>query len=230
MTTLRVASYNTRDFLDDRAAAARLVRAIAPDVLCLQEVPRRLCAARRVASFARACGMSWAGHHRGSGGTTIFTSSRVELRESRHFRLRVALAQRTRGFAVARIAVPGREPVAVVSVHLSLRAPERRTHAEVILAAIGPTETILCGDLNEQSDGAAWQLFAAGLRMIGPVEPTYPARAPRRLLDVIFASPGIEALPHTDLPLDAEDVLAASDHRPVWADIRLDPLPAVRPG
>ena len=42
MTTLRVATYNTRDFLDDHRLAARIVRAVAPDILCLQEVPRRL--------------------------------------------------------------------------------------------------------------------------------------------------------------------------------------------
>ena len=42
MPAVRVASYNTRDFLDDHHLAARVVRAVDPDVLCLQEVPRRL--------------------------------------------------------------------------------------------------------------------------------------------------------------------------------------------
>ena len=35
MTALRVASYNVRYFRDDKAAAARVVRAIGPDVLWL---------------------------------------------------------------------------------------------------------------------------------------------------------------------------------------------------
>ena len=39
-SSLRVASYNVRDLKDDVDAAARVVRAIDPDVLCLQEVPR----------------------------------------------------------------------------------------------------------------------------------------------------------------------------------------------
>jgi len=57
---VRVASYNTRDFLDDRDAAASVVRAIDPDVLCLQEVPRRLGAAWRVSRFAgRAAWRGW---------------------------------------------------------------------------------------------------------------------------------------------------------------------------
>ncbi|GAA1790771.1 MAG: endonuclease/exonuclease/phosphatase family protein [Actinobacteria bacterium] len=226
MSTLRVATYNTRDFLDDRRAAARVIRAIDPDVLCLQEVPRRLFAARRVAAFARLCDMTWAGHHRGSGGTTIFTSSRVEVVESRHFRLRVALAQRTRGFAVTRVALPGREPLVVASVHLSLKAQERTRHMQQILAAVGTRETIVCGDLNEQSDGAAWKLLATPLRLISPGAPTFPAKAPRRLLDVIFAAPSVTALPHNDIRLDPDDVVAASDHRPVWVDIRTDPDPA----
>ena len=225
MPTLRVASYNTRDFLDDRAAAARVVRAIAPDVLCLQEVPRRLFAGIRVRRFARECGMQWADHHRGSGGTAIFTSLRVEVGESRHFRLRVRLAQRRRGFALARVVVAGAAPVAVASVHLSLRADERLAHARIILGAVGDTPAILCGDLNEEASGAAWQLVASGMRMVGPTAPTYPARAPRRLLDVIFVSPGLAALPHREAPVHPDDILAASDHRPVWADIRLDPAP-----
>lgn len=222
MAHLRIASYNTRDFLDDRAAAARIIRALAPDVLCLQEVPRRLLAPQRVAAFAAECGLTWSGHHRGSGGTTIFTSLRVKVVESRHFRLRVALAQRTRGFAVARVAIPGREPIAVASVHLSLKAPERARHAQQILRAVGVTDAIICGDLNEQSDGAAWKLIATPLRLISPTSPTFPSRAPRRLLDVIFASPGITALAHPEIGLDAEDLIAASDHRPVWVDIRTD--------
>ena len=63
------------------------------------------------------------------GGTTIFTSLRVDVRESRHHRLRVATLQRTRGYAVARVAPPGHEPLVVASVHLSLDAAERERRA-----------------------------------------------------------------------------------------------------
>ena len=61
MTGMRVASYNLKDFTLDRHAAARVVRAIDPDVLCLQEVPRRLFGAWRVSAFAAECGMYWSG-------------------------------------------------------------------------------------------------------------------------------------------------------------------------
>ena len=58
-STIRVATYHLRDFLDDPAAAARVIRAIDPDVLCLQEVPRRLLGTWRVANFAQVCRMYW---------------------------------------------------------------------------------------------------------------------------------------------------------------------------
>lgn len=230
MTTIRIASYNTRDFLDDPYAAARVVRAIDPDVLCLQEVPRRLFSTRRVANFARWCGMSWSGRHRGSGGTTIFTSARVQVVETQHHRLRVARLQRTRGFALARLAAPGCEPIAVASVHLSLNAHERAAHARVILAAVNVSgEVVLAGDLNEGDSGEAWQAFAGVMRLVSPTTPTFPAHRPRTLLDVIFASSGLNAAPHADVDIAEADLIAGSDHRPTWVDLELTASPPTAP-
>jgi endonuclease/exonuclease/phosphatase family metal-dependent hydrolase len=221
---LRVASYNTRDFLDDSRLAARVVRAVDPDVLCLQEVPRRLLGGRRVARFAAACGMAWPGRHRGSGGTTVFTSPRVQVLGCEHLRLPVRWPDRTRGFAVVRVAVPGGGELTAVSVHLSLKAPERVQHTERILEAIadrGPL--VLAGDLNEDHTGGAWQLLDVPdrLRLVSPDRPTYPARSPRRRLDVVFASPELRVLPHREVLLPDAVYAAASDHRPTWVDLEL---------
>lgn len=222
MTTVRVASYNLRDFKDDPGAAARVIRAIDPDVLCLQEVPRRLFSTFRVASFAARCGMYWSGRHRGSGGTTIFTSLRVQVSESRHHRLRVARLQRTRGYAVMRLAAPGCQPLVVASVHLSLDETERQRHAAQVLQSIsGGGPVVLAGDLNEGEQGQAWQLIASSMRLISPAAPTYPARNPRSLLDVVFGSPDVVVGPHQELGLPVDDLVAASDHRPVWVDVQL---------
>lgn len=222
MSRLRIASYNTRDFLDDRAAAARLIRAIDPDVLCLQEVPRRLFGATRVSVFASQCGMYWSGEHRGSGGTTVFTSLRVQVRGADHYRLRVPFPDRTRGYAVASVELPGHAPVTVASVHLSLKPTERETHAQSIMRQVGgwSAPMVIAGDLNEDETGAAWRVIAAGLDLVSPREPTFPAAHPHRLLDVIFASPHLEVTPHRAVDLAADDLLAASDHRPVWVDVR----------
>jgi len=222
MTVIRVVSYNLKDFTLDRHAAARVVRALDPDVLCLQEVPRRLFASSRVSAFAAECGMFWSGHHRGSGGTTILTSLRVQVAESRHVRLRVRALQRTRGYAVARVALPGHRPLVVASVHLSLDPAERERHAGLILQGVsGSDPVVLSGDLNEGETGGAWRRFAAPLRLVSPAVPTFPARAPRRVLDVVFASPELVVGPHQAVPLPEADLVAASDHRPVWVDVDL---------
>lgn len=223
-TRLRVASYNTRDLRDDRLAAARVVRRIGPDILCLQEAPRRLLGACQVRRFAAECGLSWSGSHRGSGGTTILTGPRVRVGGAWHRRLSVALHRRTRGYALAHLDAAGGGVLVVASVHLSLDAGERRAHTTQILrevrAAAGDRAGIvLAGDLNEVESGSAWRLIDARLRLVSPAAPTFPARRPRTLLDVIFASPELRVLPHAAVDLDERDVVAASDHRPVWADI-----------
>ncbi|WP_345205334.1 endonuclease/exonuclease/phosphatase family protein [Fodinibacter luteus] len=223
---MRVATYNTRDFLDDHRLAARIVRAIDPDVLCLQEVPRRFLGGWRVARFAASCGMRWPGRHRGSGGTTVFTSPRVRVLASHHARLPVRWPDRTRGYAVARIAVPGGAELTVVSVHLSLKPHERVSHTERILQALadrGPL--VLAGDLNEGDSGAAWRLIDVPdrMRLVSPDVPTYPARAPRRRLDVVFASPSLRVLPHREVLLPDAVWARASDHRATWVDLDVGP-------
>ncbi len=221
--TLRVASYNTRDLLDDAAAAARVVRALDPDVLCLQEVPRRLLAARRVGRFADACGLRWAGGHRGSGGVTIFTSPRVEVRWSAHHRLPVRLGVRRRGYAVTSLALPGRLPLTVVSLHLSLVAAQRIQHVGQLLAEVGadrePTRTLVAGDLNEEHGSAAYELLARHLVPVGDGALTFPTSNPDKALDVVFASPDLVVHRGSPVVLDEADVRAATDHRPVWVEV-----------
>ncbi len=220
----RVATYNTRDFLDDHRLAARVVRALDPDVLCLQEVPRRLLAPWRLRRFAQACGMRRSGSQRGSGGTTILTAERVEVVASSHHRLPVRWPDRTRGWARARIRLAGGHEVTAVSVHLGLRAQERVRHVRTVLAALdGAAPLLLAGDLNEESDGPAFRLVEATgrLAVAGPPGPTFPARAPRRQLDVVFVSPGLRVLPPREVALPDEVWARASDHRPAWVDLEV---------
>jgi endonuclease/exonuclease/phosphatase family metal-dependent hydrolase len=149
---------------------------------------------------------------------------RVQVSESRHHRLRVAALQRTRGYAVIRVAPAGHQPLVVSSVHLSLDAEERERHAGQILETVaGGGPVLLAGDLNEGETGRAWQLFAAPLRLVSPTVATYPASSPRKVLDVIFASPDLAVLPHREVALETADLVAASDHRPTWVDVDLDP-------
>ncbi|QOK24076.1 endonuclease/exonuclease/phosphatase family protein [Janibacter indicus] len=224
--SLRVASYNVRALQDDVAALARTVRAIDPDVLCLQEVPWIGPVDHRIADFARRCGLVWSGRDQRAGQTSVLTHLRTNVVSVTHHRLPYRTRRDRRGFAVTRVAPFGRTAVSVASVHLGLDGDERLEHAREIMAhlAAQPGPALLAGDLNEQDDGAAWQLFGGAMRPVSPLEPTFPSGRPEHVLDVVFATPDVRVLPHRDVPWVAEDLTAGTDHRPVWVDVETAPL------
>jgi endonuclease/exonuclease/phosphatase family metal-dependent hydrolase len=231
---LRVLTYNLRDLKDDVAALVRVVRAVAPDVACLQEVPRHPFAGHRVGALADACGLLWSGGGVRSGGTAVLTSLRVDQRSAYAARLPVSgRLARSRGFASAVVAVPGGPAVTVVSVHLGLDAAERVRHARLVLdrlPEIGPAPYIIAGDLNEPPDGPAWQVFDAVVRDVAPGGgTTFPARAPRRRIDGLFASVGVVVQSARVVGvadgIDPADLVAASDHLPVVAELLIGSTP-----
>ena len=226
-----MASYNVRDLLDDADAAARVVRAVDPDVLCLQEVPRHVLSSYRIASFAARCGLYWSGGHHGGGGTTVMTSARTDVRDGQHNPLKVRRLQRVRGYALSRVRLPGLPTVTVVSLHLSLDAGERVAHAATVLQALHSDEPlVLAGDLNEGPEGQAWTAIARRLPVASSQAPTFPAGNPRQRLDVVFASPTLPVVASGTggtggtVELDPADLVAATDHLPVWVDLDLSGL------
>jgi endonuclease/exonuclease/phosphatase family metal-dependent hydrolase len=220
--TVRVASYNTRDFLDDRRAAARVVRALAPDVLLLQEAPRRFWPGPLVRDFARETGLRWPGGHRGSGGTTVMLSDRLTLVDCVHRGLPVPLGQRTRGYAVLRARLPEGSLLTAASVHLGLFEGQRLRHTHQILRDL-PVEgpLVVAGDLNEGPGGPSWQTFAGLLDVLSVEEPTYPSWAPVEMLDVVWGRGvrRVDGTPPPELDRRGRDVRRASDHLPVWVDV-----------
>ena len=204
-----------------------MIRSIDPDILCLQEVPRRLWATRQVSAFATECGMYWSGHHRGSGGTTIFTCLRVRPATVEHHRLPVRLGVRRRGYAVVAVASPGHLPLTVTSVHLSLDPGQRVRHTQQLLAELaartGDGRSLIAGDLNEEDSGRAFALLAQGHRLVTDGALTFPVSNPDKALDVVFATPNVVVRPGRPLDLDEADVRAASDHRPVWVEVEMAP-------
>jgi len=223
-------SYNVHDLLDDRAAAARVVRAVAPDVLCLQEVPRRLTTELRLPPFARDCGLRPHRGRVGTGGTAVLTAADLVVHDVSRARLRVRFPDRTRGYAGVTVSLPsaGRScrPVTVVSVHLGLRASERVRHAAAVLAALGGSggvadRAVIAGDLNEGPGGPAYAMFAAHHPPVSGDVPTFPAPNPSTALDVVFAGPGLRVAETPETHVDESDLAAGSDHRPVWVDLDL---------
>lgn len=239
---LRLVTYNVHDLRDDADAVAHVMRSCEPDVVCLQEVPRRLNSPWRVGRLARETGLGWAAGGRGSGGTAVFTSRRLDLLSASVGRLPVRRLARTRGYALVRVWLAGSAPVTVVSVHLPLVPRQRQAHVRLVLRRLAALSSpwLVAGDLNEAPGGPAWAAFGPGLRdaAASPTAgrgappsglqfgaPTYPAKAPRSRIDAVLASPDVLverlAVAGAGEHLSAADLRAASDHLPLIADLRL---------
>lgn len=225
-STLRVATYNLRGLKDDAGAAAEVVRAIDPDVLLLQEVPRHPGSSYAIAGFARRSGLLWSGRTRRLSGTGIMTSLRVGSSDSRDHRLPVRLRQNPRGYTVAQVRTVGGPVVTAVSVHLSLVGDQRVEHVRTLLRqladdprlpASGPL--VVGGDLNEEPGGRAWRLVAEQLAEVSDDRATFPAAAPGQRIDALFGRGHRTARPGDPVLLDGRRPSAASDHLPVWADL-----------
>nr|WP_225311299.1 endonuclease/exonuclease/phosphatase family protein [Microbispora cellulosiformans] len=253
---LRVATYNVRGLKDDRRALARVIRALRPDVLCLQEVPRlpvrrhgRPVFSRAVpvslTALARAAGLSVAAGGR-LNGTAVLISPAVRLLRGEGRRLRWFTGLERRAVAVA-VVEKGRDRYAVCSAHLDLLAGARLSHAaEIVPILEGAAREfgaapVLAGDLNEPPGAPVWRLLGAryadcfaaapdagGSRTAdgaaegggcGEGGSTFPARDPRVRIDAIFAGPGLTVLSCGGADVTPGDLTAASDHRPVVAEI-----------
>ena len=100
--SLRIASYNVRALQDDVAALARTIRAIDPDVLCLQEVPWIPPVASRITDLARRSGLVWSGRSQRAGQTSVLTNLRTNVVSVQHHHLPAGRGDR-RGFAVTQV-------------------------------------------------------------------------------------------------------------------------------
>jgi endonuclease/exonuclease/phosphatase family metal-dependent hydrolase len=128
-----------------------------------------------------------------------------------------------RGLAVARLTL-GERTFAAASLHLGLEGEERQRHASEIqrILATQPMPAVLAGDFNERSNGSAWRALAAGRTDVGAASdlPTFSASDPRRRIDTILVPPDWSVTPISPLEiLDESDLIRATDHRPVIADV-----------
>ena len=212
---LRVLTYNLHDLKDDRGAVARVIRAVRPDIACLQDVPRHPFSGHRIGQLADDCKLLWCGGaSSASGGSVILTSMRIDQRAAQSGRLPVdGTFARRRGYAATVVALPGGPAVTVASVQLSGQPQERERHAQRLLdqiRAFGPAPYVVAGDLDEPPGGPAWRVLGAA-----------PSDAS------VLVSPGL--IVHSarvvgpDDGVAAADLLAASDHLPVVAELEIAP-------
>ncbi|MFD8525775.1 endonuclease/exonuclease/phosphatase family protein [Streptosporangium canum] len=225
---LRVASYNVRSMKDDVAALGRVISAIRPDVLCVQEAPRFLCWRRRRGRLAASGGLTVAAGRR-LGGVAVLVGPGVRLLHGEGHLLRWFPGLEQRAVAIAVLEAEGRR-VAVGSVHLDLDRGARLCHTTEALALLRAAAgrfgalPVLAGDINEQSHEPAWRHLAGHLTDCYPVSPrgdglTFPARRPGRRIDAIFAAAGLPVLSCGVAEADPADLVAATDHLPVVAEL-----------
>ncbi|MQY02465.1 endonuclease/exonuclease/phosphatase family protein [Actinomadura macrotermitis] len=230
MTAVRLVSYNVRSLRDDPAAVARVVRALDPDVLCLQEVPRfgRWWFQRR--ALARACGMRVVAGRRACGLAVLARPGVRRAAREFHLLSRVPGLHR-RALALAVLELDGARLIAA-STHLDLADEPRLAHTRQILALLARAgqrhgaPVVLAGDINEEPGGASWTLFTGHFQDGHATAPageglTFSARDPRRRIDAVFAGPGVEVAGCGVPDGPAAYYEAATDHRPLLAELRI---------
>ncbi|MGW1379132.1 endonuclease/exonuclease/phosphatase family protein [Streptomyces sp. NPDC002446] len=232
---VRVLSYNIRSMRDDRAALARVIRACAPDLVLIQEAPRFFRWRKAAERLARSAGLVHVTGGATTAGPMILSTLRAHVERTEDILLPRTPGLHQRGFATAVVRI-GRARLGVLSCHLSLADRERYEQAGLLLeqvAALGVPHTVAGGDLNDRPEGRSFRRVAAALTDAWTARPwggefTSTPRAPHQRIDAVFVSDGVEVLgcgvPHGLPGVRADDLLAASDHLPVLAALR---VPAV---
>ena len=162
---LRVLSYNVHGLKDDRAALTGLVRDLAPDVVIVQEAPRRFRWRHKCAALADDFGMVVAAGGLPSLGNLLLVSLRVRVHETWCLRYPLTPGRHLRGAAFARGSVRG-ATFTVSGSHLATDPVERPAQAarwkDELSRIEGPA--IAGGDLNEGPGGGAFFSVAPGRR------------------------------------------------------------------
>ncbi|MDT0346560.1 endonuclease/exonuclease/phosphatase family protein [Streptomyces litchfieldiae] len=233
---LRLLSYNVRSLRDDRGALVRVIRAAAPDVVCVQEAPRFFGWRAHAARLARATGLLYVTGGATSCGTLILAAPRVRVERAEDVLFPHTRGLHRRGLATAVLRAGTGPRFAVISCHLSLDAAERHRQAGLLLdrltALTGPDSLpgVVAGDLNDRPGGATFTRLAGPLtdawrRSPEGGEHTFPATAPDRRIDAVLCSPGVEVLgcgvPAAERGPLAADPRRAGDHLPLLARLRL---------
>ncbi|MEU4564877.1 endonuclease/exonuclease/phosphatase family protein [Actinoplanes sp. NPDC023936] len=218
---LRVVSYNVHGMRDDRPALVGLIRELAPDVLVVQEAPRRFRWRDRCASLAGDAGMVVAAGGLPALGNLLLVSLRVAVHRTWCLRYPLTPGRHMRGAVFAEASVRGAARFVVTGSHLATDPAERpaqaaRWKSEVVDM---PEPVIMAADLNEGPGGSAWRMVADGLTGDDRDVPTFPAVLPQRRIDGLFVSPDI-SIERYEI-INSAQARRASDHLPIVADLRL---------
>ncbi len=226
---LRVASYNIRKCigLDRRRRPDRIAEVIAglgADIVALQEADRRLGArpaaltpAHLDGSGLQALPIARNGVSLGWHGNAILVRRGIAMTDLHRLDLP---GLEPRGAVIADLAGPG-GPLRVVATHLGLTRRHRRQQLDRITGVVNglsPLPTIILGDFNEWASLRGLEPLSAGYTVLAPGHSFHAAR-PIAPLDRIAhcAQLTLTDAGVVETPLSAR----ASDHLPIWAEIRL---------
>ncbi|MGC4805713.1 endonuclease/exonuclease/phosphatase family protein [Micromonospora sp. DT233] len=222
---LRVVSYNIHSQRDDTAALAEVVRSAAPDVVIVQEAPRRFRWRQKSAALAESFGLVVAAGGLPSLGNLLLTSLRVRVLDTRCQRYPLTPGRHMRGAAYAHCRVGGAEFLLAGS-HLSTDPAERPAQAAAFKRELAAAElpVVAAADLNEGPDGTAWATVGEGLTDTAVAADradrvTYSCADPRRRIDAVFVDPRITVVDYD--VVDTPQTRRASDHFPVLVDLLL---------
>jgi endonuclease/exonuclease/phosphatase family metal-dependent hydrolase len=221
VTALRVLSYNVLSLRLGTDRVAAVVRACAPDVVCVQEAPRFLGWRRRCHALADASGLAFVTGGRPAGAVMLMARRDLRVVWARDAKLPWHPPRHRRGAAVAAFDVGGTE-VVVASTHLSLHDDERLQQAGDLLALLRSWDApaVLAGDVNEDPDGPAFGLLADAMADAYATAPdgdgrTSTAAHPRRRIDAVFADRRLRVV--SCGAVRVAGAAEASDHLPVLA-------------
>ncbi|SBT48498.1 endonuclease/exonuclease/phosphatase family protein [Micromonospora narathiwatensis] len=222
---LRVVSYNIHSQRDDTAALAEVVRAAEPDVVIVQEGPRRFRWRQKCASLADSFGLVVAAGGLPALGNLLLVSLRVRVLATRCRRYSLTPGRHLRGAAYAECLAGGARFLLAGS-HLSTDPAERPAQATAFKRELAAaTLPVVAGaDLNEGPDGPAWRTVAAGLTDTAVAADradrhTFPCADPRRRIDAVFVDPRIDVVDYD--VVDSPRTRRASDHFPILVDLLL---------
>lgn len=182
---IRVLSYNVRSMKDDTEALARVVRACAPDLVCVQEAPRFFRWRKAAARLAAMTDLVMLSGGATAAGPLLLCSLRATVERTEDVLLPLTPGLHRRGLATAVVRIAGAR-LGVVSCHLSLQREERRSQAGLLLDridAMGVPHAVVAGDLNDVPEGApsgSWRGGSRTAASYGPGAESSPSRPAHR--------------------------------------------------
>jgi len=235
---LRVLSYNIHhaegvDRKLDVERIARVILAVNPDLVALQEVDRKVKRTQGVdqpAELARltklhvvfGANIELQGGHYGNA-----VLSRFPIARHQNHLLPNIDASEQRGVLEAEVTLPGsKQPLLLWATHLDFRADDRERLASVKLinelASKHPQQpALLAGDMNDTPESKTLEQFAAMWKRTGekPIA-TVPVDRPTKQIDFILSRPQ-DRWKVVEVQVLEEAV--ASDHRAIFAVLELSP-------